>query len=34
MSESPYGCPAGYFIAATYVLILVTLYRVQVSPKP
>ena len=31
MSESTYGCPAGYFIATTYVLILVTLYRVQIQ---
>jgi len=29
MMESQYGCQAGYFIAITYVLILVTLYRVQ-----
>jgi hypothetical protein len=29
MMESQYGCQAGYFIATTYVLILVTLYRVQ-----
>lgn len=27
--ESAYGCQAGYFIAVTYVLILVTLWRVQ-----
>ena len=28
-SNPEYGCLAGYFIATTYVLILVTLYRVQ-----
>lgn len=28
-SNPQYGCAAGYFIATTYVLILVTLYRVQ-----
>ncbi len=31
LMESAYGCQAGYFIAITYVLILVTLSRVQMQ---